>query len=93
MLICNIKFDGIVFVIFHCINEVKFILWEEFYLQLHNSKNLTNKLINCSRRPHLIINEQGVKIDIQVDLLILFVGKTRRHNIVNASAELIVTVS
>lgn len=47
---------------------------------------------NCSRRPHLLINEKGVKINIQVDLLILFIGKTRRHNIVNANAELDVTV-
>lgn len=51
------------------------------------------KFPNCFRRPHLTISEQGVKIDIQVDLLILFIGKTQRHNIVNANAELDVTVS
>ncbi|VDN82563.1 unnamed protein product [Brugia pahangi] len=49
-------------------------------------------IANLTRRPHLIISEQGVKIDIQIDLLILFVGKSRRHNIVDANAELDVTV-
>ncbi|EFO18236.2 hypothetical protein LOAG_10260 [Loa loa] len=49
-------------------------------------------IANLTRRPYLVINEQGVKIDIQVNLLILFVGKTQQHNIVNANAELDVTV-
>ncbi|VDK87149.1 unnamed protein product [Litomosoides sigmodontis] len=49
-------------------------------------------IANLTRRPHLSISEQGVKIDIQLDLLILFIGKTRRHNIVNANAELDITV-
>ncbi|KAM3718154.1 Nose resistant to fluoxetine protein [Dirofilaria immitis] len=49
-------------------------------------------IANLTRRPYFVINQQGVKIDIQVDLLILFVGKTRHHNIVNANAELDVTV-
>ncbi|KAK6107997.1 LBP / BPI / CETP family N-terminal domain protein [Brugia pahangi] len=49
-------------------------------------------IANQTRRPHLVISEQGVKIDIQIDLLILFVGKSRRHNIVDANAELDVTV-
>uniref|UniRef100_A0A1I8EAW6 BPI2 domain-containing protein n=1 Tax=Wuchereria bancrofti TaxID=6293 RepID=A0A1I8EAW6_WUCBA len=49
-------------------------------------------IANLTRRPYLVISEQGVKIDIQVDLLILFVGKTRRYNIVDANAELDVTV-
>ncbi|KAL3984535.1 LBP / BPI / CETP family N-terminal domain protein [Acanthocheilonema viteae] len=49
-------------------------------------------IVNLTRRPRLIISEGGVKIDIQVDLLILFIGKTQRHNIVNANAELDITV-
>uniref|UniRef100_A0A915PVW3 Lipid-binding serum glycoprotein C-terminal domain-containing protein n=1 Tax=Setaria digitata TaxID=48799 RepID=A0A915PVW3_9BILA len=49
-------------------------------------------IANLTRRPYLSINQGGIKIDIQVDLLILFVGKTRRHNVVNANAELDVTV-
>ncbi|CAG9534285.1 unnamed protein product [Cercopithifilaria johnstoni] len=49
-------------------------------------------IANLTRRPHLIISEQGVKIDLQFDLLILFIGKTRRHNIINANTELDVTV-
>lgn len=64
---------------------MEFILWEGFFVFV--------KFLNYSRRPYLTITEQSVKIDIQVDLLILFIGKTRRHNIVNANAELDITVS
>ncbi|VDK70817.1 unnamed protein product [Onchocerca ochengi] len=49
-------------------------------------------IANLTRRPFLVVSQQGVKIDLQVDLLILFVGKTRQHNVVNANAELDVTV-
>lgn len=38
------------------------------------------------------VSESGVKLDVELEVTIMFVGKTRRYNVVSANAELDVTV-
>ncbi|VDM99037.1 unnamed protein product [Thelazia callipaeda] len=49
-------------------------------------------IANLTRRPYITINKNGVKMDIQVDLAIRFLAKTKQHVIVNGNAALDITV-
>lgn len=49
--------------------------------------------ISDCRRPQMRIDLSGVRLDIEGDVAIVFLGKTRRHEVVTANTKLDITVT